>query len=146
MGFLNWWQNNKPEEDSQLTLFGDPQELTQHKRVDGATVNNEFKDAIKRSGGSKDTYWRAVETETQELFDCTTNELYAKTGAKKGNRSTLPIPAQEAYIVNETLSKHRLNHEVAEENKQTESQRQKDDRIVETVRDTAENVRKWFPW
>ncbi|HAG80307.1 MAG TPA: hypothetical protein DCL61_03835 [Cyanobacteria bacterium UBA12227] len=146
MGFLNWWQNNKPEEDSQLTIFGDLEELKQHKRVDGATVNNEFKDSIKNAGGSDKAFPRSIEAETQELFNCTTNELYEKTGAKKGKRSTLPIPAQEAYIVNETLSKHRLNHEVAEENKTRGSQRQKDDRIVETVRDTAENVRKWFPW
>lgn len=114
--------------------------------MDSATVNNEFKAAIQNAEGSRNAYARSVEAETRELFDCNTNDLYRGTGAKKGDRSTLPTPAQEAYIVNETISKHRLNHDVAPENNQSRDQQQKDDRIVETVRDTAENVRKWFPW
>jgi hypothetical protein len=72
--------------------------------------------------------------------------LYQDTGGKKGDRSSLPQAAQEAYIVNETISKHRLNHDTAYLNRDDDTQQQKDDRIVEAVRDTAEHVRKWFPW
>jgi hypothetical protein len=96
---------------------------------------------IKESGGSSRVYPRAVRAETRELFDCGVDELYEQTGGKKGDRSTLPKEAQKAYMVSETLSAHRLR---AGDN--SGSQKQKDDRIVETVRDTAENVRKWLPW
>jgi hypothetical protein len=117
-----------------------------HKRVDGITVKQEFDRAIQQTGGSRDAHRKAVQAETRELFDCDLDQLYSGTGGKKGDRTTLPTPAQEAYIINETISKHRLNHDVVENNKQAGSQQQKDDRIVESVRDTAENVRKWLPW
>lgn len=109
MGFLNWWQNKAPETDSQLDLFGNSQELVQQERVDGAIVNKDFNKAIKDSGGSNTAYGRAVQAETQELFDCDVEQLYQETGGRKGDRSTLPKEAQKAYIVNETLSTHRLN-------------------------------------
>jgi len=85
-----------------------------------------------------------VKAETKELFDCGVDELYEATGGRKGDRSTLPKEAQKAYMVSETLSAHRLNHEVRGNNQN--SQRQKDDMVVETVKDTATNVRKWLPW
>lgn len=65
----------------------------QRKRVDGATVNTEFRASVKNAGGSNRVYPRVVETETQELFDCSTDELCAGTGGKKGDRATLPTPA-----------------------------------------------------
>jgi hypothetical protein len=144
MGFLNWWKNNADESDSQLDLFGGSQKLSKHQRVDVATVHQDFTKAIKDSGGSRKAYPRAIQAETQELFDCDVDELYLQTGGKKGERSTLPKEAQKAYMVNETISAHRLDSEVKEHNSDT--QQQKDDRIVETVRDSAENVRKWMPW
>jgi hypothetical protein len=99
---------------------------------------------VKDAGGSDRTYARAVRAETEELFDCGVDELYENTGAKKGDRTSLPKEAQKAYMVSETISAHRLNHDVSGENRG--SQKQKDEAIVETVRDTAENVRKWLPW
>jgi hypothetical protein len=136
MGFLNWWQNNAPETDSQMDLFGNSQDLVQQERVDGAIVNKDFNRVIKDSGGSNSAYGRAVQAETQELFDCDVDQLYQETGGRKGDRSTLPKEAQKGYIVNETLSTHRL--------KDTDyqgSQRQKDNAIVEDVADTARRVR-----
>lgn len=144
MGFLNWWKNNADESDSQLDLFGGSQKLSKHQRVDAATVHQDFTKAIKDSGGSSKAYPRAIQAETQELFDCDVDELYLQTDGKKGDRSTLPKEAQKAYMVNETISAHRLDSEVKEHNLGT--QQQKDDRIVETVRDSAENVRRWMPW
>lgn len=144
MGFINWWQNNKEETYSQLSLLGDSQPLTRHERVDSATVNKDFAKAIQQAGGSNRAYPRAVKAETKELFDCGVDELYEATGGRKGDRSTLPKEAQKAYMVSETLSAHRLNHEVSGNNQN--SQRQKDDQVVETVKDTATNVRKWLPW
>ncbi len=110
MGFLNWWRNNSQQSDSQLDIFGNSQELAQQERVDGAIVNKDFNKAIKDSGGSNTAYGRAVQAETQELFDCDVDQLYKETGGRKGDRSTLPKEAQKAYIVNETLSTHRLNN------------------------------------
>lgn len=144
MGFINWWQQNKEETDSQLSLLGDSQALTRHERVDSATVNKDFTQAIQEAGGSNRAYPRAVRAETKELFDCGVDELYEQTGGRKGDRSTLPKEAQKAYMVSETLSAHRLNHEVRGNNHG--SQRQKDDHVVEAVQDTATHVRKWLPW
>lgn len=144
MGFINWWHDNKEETSSQLSLLGDSEPLTRHERVDGATVNQDFTRAIDRAGGSHRAYPQAVRAETEELFDCGVDELYQATGGRKGDRSTLPKEAQKAYIVSETLSTHRLDRQVRENNR--DSQRQKDDRVVETVRVTAIQVRKWLPW
>jgi hypothetical protein len=113
----------------------------QQERVDGAIVNKNFNKAIKDSGGSNTAYGRAVQAETQELFDCDVEQLYQETGGRKGDRSTLPKEAQKAYIVNETLSTHRLN-----DTDYQGSQRQKDNEIVEDVADTARSVRRWLPW
>jgi hypothetical protein len=52
---------------------------------------------------------KAVVTEIQELFDCTIDELYEGTGGNKGDRASLPKEAQKAYLVNETISTHRIN-------------------------------------
>jgi hypothetical protein len=41
---------------------------------------------------------KAVVAETQELFDCTIDELYEGTRGKKGARSSLPKKAQKAYL------------------------------------------------
>jgi len=144
MGFINWWQNNQEETDSQLSLLGDSQPLTRHERVDSATVNKDFTKAIQEAGGSEKVYRRAIRAETEKLFDCGVDELYEATGGSKGDRSTLPKEAQKAYMVNETLSAHRLNEEVRGNNHG--SQNQKDDRVVETVKDTATQVRRWLPW
>lgn len=144
MGFINWWQQNKDETDSQLSLLGDSQELTRHERVDSATVNKDFTQAIREAGGSTRAYPRAIRAETKALFDCGVDELYEGTGGRKGDRSTLPKEAQKAYMVSETLSAHRLNQAVRGNNHG--SQRQKDNQVIETVQDTATHVRKWLPW
>lgn len=127
-----------------MSLLGDSKPLTRRERVDSATVNKDFTKAIQQAGGSHRAYPHAVRAETKELFDCGVDELYEATGGKKGDRSTLPKEAQKAYMVNETLSAHQLNHELGDGNQG--SQRQKDKRVVETVQDTATEVRKWLPW
>ena len=147
MAFLDWWQNNKEEESaSQLDLLQEAQEITpRRKRVDGATVYKQFSKAVKDSGGSEMAYPRAVTAETQALFDCDVRKLYQATGGKPGDRSTLPIEAQEAYIVNEALSTHELN--ASQESDASQNQRERDERIVETVKATAQEVRsRWLPW
>jgi hypothetical protein len=61
-------------------------------------------------------------------------------GRKVGDRASLSTEAQKAYMVNETLFKHVLDHEV--KGTQTGNQRQTDEMIVEVAKAT----RKWFPW
>ncbi|MEO0375701.1 MAG: hypothetical protein AAF329_13950 [Cyanobacteria bacterium P01_A01_bin.17] len=125
-------------------MLGESQSLTRHERVDSATVNKDFTQAIQQAGGSGKAYPRAVRAETERLFDCSVDELYEETGGRKGDRSTLPKEAQKAYMVSETLAAHRLNQDLR--GNTPGSQRQKDAQIVETVKDTASNVRKWLPW
>jgi hypothetical protein len=147
MGFLSWWADNKSEESAtQLDLLDKSQAITpQRKRVDGATVNQRFNKAIRDCGGGKLAHRDSVIAETQELFDCSVRELYQKVGGKVGDRSTLPVEAQEAYIVSEALAAHDLY--ASQESDQSQSQEESDARIVETVRVTARDVRKrWLPW
>lgn len=125
-------------------MLGDSQPLTPRERVDGACTNKDFSRAIKDAGGSDRAYARAVRAETQELFDCGVDELYEGTGGKKGDRSSLPRDAQKAYMVSETLSTYRIRGEHMDSDQGSQSKR--DAEIVESVRDTAEHVRKWLPW
>jgi hypothetical protein len=124
-----------------LDLFNSSQELTKHERVDGAIVYKDFQQSMLDKKVSAEGRRKAVVVETQELFDCTIDELYKGTRGKKGDRSSLPREAQKAYLVNETIATHRIN-----DSEYSDSQKQQDDQVVETVRETAEQTRKWFPW
>jgi hypothetical protein len=86
-------------QESQLDLFGNSTELTRRERVDGATVRNDFTKTIQDKGGDEKAQRDSTEAMTRSLFDCNTQELYQGTGARKGDRSTLPKEAQKAYIV-----------------------------------------------
>ena len=148
MGFLGWWKNEKQTQessDSQLELSGQSQELAPpRKRVDGATVFRRFTDSIQNNGGDQDAYRDSVVAETRELFDCEVKDLYRQTGGKPGRRDTLPQPAQEAYMVNESLSANELERQ--EGSLGGESQDEVNDRITEVVRQQAKQTRKWLPW
>ena len=148
MGFLNWWKNeaaNQEETASQLDLIGDSQQLVpQRKRVDGAIVNKRFNKSIKDNGGEGRVYEETAVAETQELFDCTVNELYKETGAKKRQRNTLPQAAQEAFMVNESLAANELDRQVGSIGGDTQDE--VNDKIVESVRQTSKRTRKWLPW
>ena len=148
MGFLNWWKSeaeNQEESASQLDLIGDSQQLApQRKRVDGATVFKRFTKSIKDNGGGSRSYRRAVGAETEELFDCNVEQLYKETGGKAGDRSTLPQAAQEAYMVNEVMAANELERQVGTIG--GESQSDVDGKIVESVRQTSKQTRRWFPW
>lgn len=148
MGFLNWWQNeqtNIEESASQLDLLGQGQDLTpQRQRADGATVFKRFTGAIKANGGDGDAYPEAINAETEELFDCEIEDLYRQTGAKLGRRDTLPAPAQEAYMVNESLSANELERQVGTIG--GESQAEVNGKITGVVREQAKQTRKWLPW
>lgn len=148
MGFLNWWKNeaeNQEESASQLDLIGDSQQLApQRKRVDGATVFKRFTKSIKDNGGGSRSYQRAIGAETEELFDCDVDQLYKGTGGKQGDRSTLPQAAQEAYMVNESLASNELERQQGTIGGET--QKEVDGKIVESVRQTSKQTRKWLPW
>ncbi|WP_008309000.1 hypothetical protein [Leptolyngbya sp. PCC 6406] len=128
-----------------MDLIGDSQALApQRKRVDGAIVNKRFTQSIWDNGGAGDVFQRSVVEETRELFDCTVNDLYRETGAKKGCRETLPQAAQEAYMVNESLAANELERQVGTIG--GESQDDVNDRIVTSVRQVSKNTRRWLPW
>jgi hypothetical protein len=140
--FLAWFKNN-PEEaaESQLELFGSSQALTKHERVDGATVRKDFNQAIKDSGGDREAQAKSTVAMTEELFGCKPKTLYEQTGGKEGSRSTLPKEAQKAYIVGETVATHDLKAKEI-----TGSQQQKNQQIVDSVRDSGKKARRLFPW
>lgn len=148
MGFLNFWREEKTnyeEQASQLELSGRSQELTpKRKRVDGAIVNRRFNKAIHENGGRGQVFADAVIAETDELFSCGVNELYQATGGKRGDRSSLPQPAQEAYMVNESLTAHELERMVGTLG--GEDQDEVNGRIVGIVRQEAKQTRKRLPW
>lgn len=148
MGFLHWWKSeasNQEETASQLDLISDSQALApQRKRVDGVIVNKRFTRSIRDNGGAGDVFQRSVIEETRELFDCNVNELYRETGGKKGRRDTLPQPVQEAYMVNESLAANELERQTGTIG--GVSQDEVNDQIVESVRQTSRNTRRWLPW
>ena len=128
-----------------MDLIGDSQQLTpKRRRVDGATVNRRFNKAIKDNGGGSLCYRDAVVAETRELFDCKVEELYRETGGKPRDRSTLPQPAQEAYMVNESLAANELERQIGTIG--GESQKEVDDKIVASVRQTSKHTRSLLSW
>ena len=148
MGFLNFWQEEKSsyeEQASQLDLSGNSQQLTsRRKRVDGAIVNRRFNKAISDNGGDEEAHRQSAIAETDELFGCSVRELYQATGGKRGDRSTLPQPAQEAYMVNESLTAHELERMVGTIG--GEDQDEVNGRIVGMVRQEAKKTRFRLPW
>jgi hypothetical protein len=125
-------------------LDNSSQPLAPRERVDGATVYKDFTQSIKDAGGSNKVIPNVVKAETQELFDCTVDQLYKGTGARQGDRSTLPKEAQKAYMVNETVAKHELDR--TQDCDDSNNQAERDGRIVETVRSVSKTTRKWLPW
>ncbi|MEM9485299.1 MAG: hypothetical protein AAGA83_16630 [Cyanobacteria bacterium P01_F01_bin.116] len=103
-----------------------------------------FTDTIQANGGDRRCYAKAVTTETEELFDCTVRELYQATGGKINRRDTLPHEAQQAYMVNESLSAYEL--ERMEGTIGGEDQDEVNDRINAVVREQSKQTRKWLPW
>jgi hypothetical protein len=141
MGFLNWLAG-QPEEnsqESQLDLLGNSQPV--RGRADGATVRKDFTGTIKGKGGSDQAIARSTNKMTEEIFGCKTNELYEKTNGRRGDRTSLPQDAQSAYIVGETAATHRLKDLNTSGNQQ-----QRDAQIVDTVQDSAKEVKGLFPW
>jgi hypothetical protein len=128
-----------------LDLLGQSQELApQRKRTDGVTVFKRFTGSIQRNGGDQRAYRNAILAETRELFDCDVDELYRATGGKPNRRDTLPEAAQEAYMVNESLSANELDRQ--EGTLGGESQREVNEKIVGVVRQQSKRTRQWLPW
>ena len=148
MAFLNFWREEKDNiEDSasQLDLSGNSQELIPpRERVTGAIVFKRFTKSIMDNGGASDVYPDAIAAETDELFGCNVEELYRGTGGKPGRRDTLPQPAQEAYMVNESITANELERLIGTIGGET--QEEVNDRIVGVTRQQAKQTRKWLPW
>jgi hypothetical protein len=146
MGFINWWKNEQSTSapsSSQLDLLEQSQPLApQPERVDGAIVYKRFTKAIQENGGNAVAHRNAVIAETEELFGCSVRELYQATGGKRGRRDTLPQPAQEAYMVNESLAANELERHLG--SLTGETQDELNDQIAGIVR--GQQTRKWLPW
>lgn len=100
-----------------------------------------FTDAIQAAGGDAATYVEATVVETETLFDATVAELYNTTGGTMGDRSTLPPVVQGAYAANEL----RASFEIAGA-QDAYPKGGEHDAIVEQVRATSQETRKWLPW
>jgi hypothetical protein len=128
-----------------MDLLGHSQELApQRNRVDGAIVFRRFTKSIKDNGGDQTAYRESIIAETRELFDCDVDELYKATGGKRNRRDTLPQVAQEAYMVNESLSAHQLERQIGTLG--GESQEEVNAQITGIVRHQARQTRQWLPW
>ncbi|MEO0759711.1 MAG: hypothetical protein AAFY78_22880 [Cyanobacteria bacterium J06648_16] len=126
-------------------MLNQSQELAPpRKRVDGATVFKRFTKAIKDNGGDEEAYQQAVVVETQELFGCNLDTLYRETGGKRRRRDTLPQPAQEAYMVNESLTANELERSVG--GLSGETQQEVNGQIVGIVREQSKKTKRWLPW
>ena len=148
MGFLNWWQsekhNEEPTSDSQQLDLLRKGNLSNRRRETGATVFRAFTDAIQANGGDRDAIRESIIVETQELFDCDVQELYKQTGGTLNDRSTLPAIVQRSYLANEALSAFEL--ERMEGTIGGESQEENNDKIAGQVKDSSKRTRRWFPW
>lgn len=99
--------------------------------------------AIKAKKGSNRAIEDSERAMSEELFDCTPRQLFKATDADPSNRSTLPKDAQKALIVGETIATHDLNQAKMGSSPNSEL---RDAEITETVRESAQKVRKLFPW
>lgn len=128
-----------------MDLLGQSQEpALQRKRVDSSTVFKRFTKSIRDNGGDDEAYQRSIQAETEELFGCSVRELYQGTGGKRNRRDTLPQPAQEAYMVNESLAANELERSVG--GLSGETQEEVNNQITGIVRSQAKQTRKWLPW
>lgn len=96
---------------------------------------------MQNKGGDGRTQADATVKMTQKVFGCNPDELYQETGARQGDRSSLPVDAQTAYIVAETAATHDLKAKDIQGTKQKRHQQ-----IVETVEESSDKVKGLFPW
>ncbi len=96
---------------------------------------------MQNKGGDGRTQADSTVRMTQKVFGCNPEELYQETGSRQGDRSSLPVDAQTAYIVAETAATHDLK---AKEIKGTRQERHQ--QIVETVEESSDKVKGLFPW
>lgn len=144
--YLDYYGTNPDETDTesevQLSLLQQDPQLAQRKRVDGAIVRQQFTDAIKKKGGNRSVYSEATQALTQEGFGCSVRDLYDATGAVINQRETLPESAQSAFIA---LEYHAAN-DVTRAHISANDQDQRNEQIVDTVRESAKETRKRFLW
>jgi hypothetical protein len=131
--------------EEQTSLLFTPESLPALRdRSDGASVRRRFSQSIQANGGDSDAQRDATIAETEELFGCSPKDLYRGTGGKQPNRSTLPAPVQEAYMVNEVLSANELDR--MEGTLGGDSQAEVNAKIVGVVREQSRQTRRFFPW
>ena len=144
MGFLNWFESNAQEEDStgeQLSLLDNSEALLERQRVDGALVRKRYTRTIQDKGGSSEIYGSATEALTKTVMGCGTRELYERTGAKRNQRETLPVVAQEALLGAEIVANHDLKQAPI-----VGGQEQRDEQIIAAAQESGTKWRKLLPW
>ncbi|MGB3693213.1 MAG: hypothetical protein WA865_09445 [Spirulinaceae cyanobacterium] len=104
-------------------------------------MRKNFTQTIKEKGGSRRCYQDSTEVLTEEVLGCETRKLYEETGAKPGDRSTLPERGQEALMTGEIVATHGLKKKNI-----FGTQQERNQQIVESVRDSGKKTRKLFPW
>lgn len=118
------------------------QKPVKHERIDGVSTRKKLADAIAQKGGNGSGQAQVVEVQTQRIFGCSTKELYDATEANKGDRSTLPAEAQEAYQVSDTLTKHAIDKMPTPRG----TQEQKNEKIVREADKVNRQLSGFFPW
>lgn len=134
MGWLDRWRGQP--KDVQTDLFGEDQALVEQQRLTGAISNNLLQSEIKQRGGNQKTHAAVNAIVTIEMLDCSPTELYEATGGKPGDRSTLPIEAQEALQTGDVAARHEI----------VETDAQGDYQLKNAAHRGAKRARKLFPW
>jgi hypothetical protein len=134
MGWLDRWKEQP--KDIQTDLFGEGQALVQKQRLTGAISNNQLKAEIQQRGGTKKTQAAVNAIVTVEMLDCTTGQLYEATGGTPGDRSTLPLEAQEALQTGDIAARHEI----------IETDAQGDSQLKNATYKGAKRARSIFPW
>jgi len=124
-----------------MDLFGDSQTLAPHERVDGAITNKDLNKTIQSKGGIGKVYQESTDALSEALFDVESRTLYEATGGTPGKRNTLPKEAQKAFIAGEIRADHDLRGKEIQGGAQ-----QRNEQIVDSVRESGKQTRRWLPW
>lgn len=134
MTWLERWKTQPKE--TQIDLFGQDKVLAEKQRLTGAISNNLLKAEVKKRGGNHKTQAAVNAIVTIETLGCSPSELYPATGGKPGDRSTLPLEAQEALQTGDVAARHEM----------VVSDAQGDLQLKEAAYRGGSRARKLFPW
>jgi hypothetical protein len=145
MGFLQWLAGQSEEgEGGESALSNRTQASLDRKEnsVDGAVVNQMFRDSIHNRGGDGVAQKDCSVTLSKELFDMSPNQVYEAAGGEAYKRKTLPPKVQAAWMAGEVIATEAIEQSDIYNPDQEAINLQ----LIETTRVAGKSVRRWLPW